>query len=300
MTAMKDFKNLVELFSAIPDEQAAINYFRAIRWKNGEFCPYCGHDKIYSFSNGRSFKCADCRKRFSLRVGTIFEDSKIEIRKWLAAIWLITNHKKGIASTTLATDIGVTQKTAWFMLHRLRHAARTRSFNRPLRGTVEVDEGYFGGKDKNKHKEKRGKTKKALAVGILERGGELRLLPIDSTSQMRSEVLSHVRRGARLISDETRVLQHLDALYQRTTVNHSSGQYGDGGDGHTNTIEGVWALIKRQIYGVHHWVSAKHLDRYLDECTWRYNRRVLKGAQRVAEFLTRVDGPLTYKQLVHG
>jgi transposase-like protein len=136
MADMKEFKNLVELFEAIPDEQAAINYFRAIRWKNGEFCAYCGHDKVYAFSDGRSFKCAECRRRFSIRVGTIFEDSKIGIRKWLTVIWLITSHKKGIASTTLATDIGVTQKTAWFMLHRLRHAARTRWFNRPLRGDL--------------------------------------------------------------------------------------------------------------------------------------------------------------------
>ncbi len=125
---MKEFSSLYELFEAIPDEQAAINYFKAIRWARGEFCPYCGHPEIYALKGDRAWKCADCRKKFSIRVGSIFEDSKIPLRKWLAAIWLITSHRKGIASTQIARDLGVTQKTGWFMLHRLRHAARTRAY----------------------------------------------------------------------------------------------------------------------------------------------------------------------------
>jgi len=293
-----EFKSLYDLFAAIPDEQAAIDYFRAILWKNGEHCPHCGHDKVYGFKDKRTFKCAQCRQRFSLRVGTIFEDSKIEIRKWLAAIWLITSHRKGIASAQLARDIGVTQKSAWFMLHRLRHAARTRSFNRQMRGIIEADEGYFGGKDKNRHADKRRKVKKSLAVGLLERNGELRVLPIKSTSEMFGAIVDNVREGSRLMTDEAPVLSGLETIYDRTAVNHSRGQYGDGGDGHTNSIEGFWALIKRQIYGVHHWVSAKHLERYLDEATWRYNRRSLKDGNRIAEFLTRVDGRLAYADLI--
>jgi transposase-like protein len=296
---MKEFASLYELFAAIPNEQSAIDYFRAILWKNGEHCPYCGHDKVYGFKDRRTFKCAQCRQRFSLRVGTIFEDSKIEIRKWMAAIWLITSHRKGIASAQLARDIGVTQKSAWFMLHRLRHAARTRSFNRQLRGTVEADEGYFGGKDKNRHADNRGrKVKKSLAVGLLERQGELRVFPIKSTSDMLGAIVDNVREGSRLMTDEARALSGIEAIYDRTAVNHSRGQYGDGSDGHTNSIEGVWALIKRQIYGIHHWVSAKHLERYLDEATWRYNRRSVKDGNRIAEFLTRVDGRLTYRDLI--
>ena len=292
------FRCLVDLFDAIPDEQAAIDYFKSIRWARGAFCPYCGHNKVYGFKDRKTWKCAQCRERFSIRVGTIFEDSKIPIRKWLAAIWFITSHRKGIASTQLARDIDVTQKTAWFMLHRLRHAARTRSFNRPLRGTVEVDEAHFGGKEKNKHLKKRGKTQKQMALGMIERGGELRVFPIKTVHEMRGHVVDQVKGGSRLMTDETQYLEGLDSIYERHTFNHTRKQYGDGGDGHTNTIEGVWALIKRQIYGIHHWVSAKHLNKYLSEATWRFNRRALEEYDRIAEFLTRVDGPLPYQMLI--
>ena len=184
---MREFESLYELFEVIPDEQAVLDHFRAIRWQHGEFCPYCGHGTVYHFSDSRTYKCQACRKRFSIKVGTVFEGTQIEMRKWLAAIWLITSHKKGIASLQLAKDIHVTQKTAWFMLHRLRHAARTRSFNRPLKGEVEADEAFFGGKDKNKHAHKRGKDDKVAVFGILERGGELRAKPITSLKEAKLE-----------------------------------------------------------------------------------------------------------------
>ena len=140
----RNFASLAEMLKKIPNEDAAIAHFTAIRWKNGAFCPHCGSVKIYHFADKRTHKCADCHQRFSIKVGTVMEGTKIDVRRWLMAIWLLTAHKKGIASTTLARDLGVTQKTAWFMLHRLRHAARTRSFNRPLQGQVEADETWIG------------------------------------------------------------------------------------------------------------------------------------------------------------
>jgi transposase-like protein len=293
-----EFTSLVSMLDAIPNEQAAIDYFRSVRWKLGEFCPHCGHDKLYHFTDKRTFKCAQCRARFSIRVGTIFEDTKIEIRKWLAAIWLITSHRKGIASTQLARDLHVTQKTAWFMLHRLRHAARTRSFNRPLRGMVEVDEAFFGGKDENKHKGKRGKRDKVVVVGLLERGGELRAKPIKRMQHAVREVIFQVDPGSHVMTDEWPGYNQLNKDFNHHTVNHKSGEYVKNFFKHVNGIEGVWSLLKRQIYGIHHFVSPKHLARYVDEAVWRYNRRAVRDAGRIAEFLTRVDGRLTYNVLV--
>ena len=147
-----EIKSLFELLRAMPDEQTAVDHFAASRWRNGAFCPLCGSSRIYHFSDNRTHKCGDCRKRFSIKVGTIFQDTKIPLQKWLMAIWMLTSHKEGIASTTLARDIDVTQKTAWFMLQRLRHATVTESFNAPLQGEVEIDETYVGSKAHNRHR----------------------------------------------------------------------------------------------------------------------------------------------------
>lgn len=174
------FDTLSELTAAFPDEQTCIEHFRAIRWARGAFCPYCGCTEIYNFSDGRAHKCKACRQRFSMKVGTIFADTKLPLRQWFIAIWLITSHKKGVASAQLARDLGVTQKTAWFMLHRLRYAAKTKSFNMPLNGVVEVNETFIGGKAKNRHVGKRGASGrggigsgKVPVVGAVERKGEV-------------------------------------------------------------------------------------------------------------------------------
>ncbi len=300
-----EFASLYELFEAIPDEKAAIAYFTAICWKNGEFCPYCGHDKVYHFGDSKTHKCAQCRRRFSIKVGTIFEDTKIGIRKWLAAIWLITSHRKGIASTQLARDIHVTQKTAWFMLHRLRHAARTRSFNRQMGGTVEGDTTFIGGKEKNKHAHKKtpgsqGGANKDVVFGLMERGGELRAFHVPNTrgATIQGVVRQNVAKGSTLMTDEDNAFAGLRADYFHHTVNHRQGEYVRHFTIHSNTVEGVWSLLKRQIYGIHHWVSGKHLHRYVDESTWRYNRRGVKDGSRIADFLGRIDGRLKYKILI--
>jgi transposase-like protein len=128
----KEFESFEELTRAVPNEAAAIAHFTSIRWQNGECCPYCGHDKLYHFGDRKNHKCARCKQRFSIKVGTIFEDSKLPLRTWVLAVWFVTSNRKRVASTQLAKDLGVTQKTAWFIMHRLCHAARTRSFNRPL------------------------------------------------------------------------------------------------------------------------------------------------------------------------
>lgn len=301
---IKQFNSLFEMMEAFPDEQSCIDHLMSIRWKTGAHCPHCGSTKVYHFKDKRNHKCGDCKKRFSIKVGTIFEDSKIPLRKWFMAIWLVTTHKKGVASTTLAKDISVTQKTAWFILHRLRHAARTRSFNRPLDGVVEVDETFVGGKEKNKHVKKRqkkgrGPTGKAVVFGALERNGELQTFHLTSLKQVKEAVKRHVSEGAILVSDEYPGYKGLSKTYFHQTVKHSAGEYAHTGNFyHINSIEGAWSHIKRQIYGIHHWISDKHLGRYLAEMTWRYNRRTVEEGPRMNEFLGRVDGRITYKELI--
>lgn len=303
---IQNFDSLYDMMEAFPDEQTCIDHLRSIRWKEGAYCPHCGSTKVYHFSDNKTHKCGDCRKRFSIKVGTIFEDSKIALRKWFVAIYLITSHKKGIASTQLAKDIKVTQKTAWFMLQRLRHASQTRSFNQPLSGCVEIDETYVGGKESNKHKNKKKKgtqgrsTKtKTAVIGMVERGGKLQaksVNKVDSRSIM-PIITDNVEPGTNVMTDEFKCYRNLPDGYNHRYITHSVGEYVNG-DIHTNTIEGAWSLFKRGVIGIHHHISRKHLDKYLGDFTYRYNTRHLGEGERVNDFLSGCGGRLTYRKLV--
>lgn len=302
--ALRSFNTLLQMMQAFPDEQSAIDHFTAIRWKQGAYCPHCKSERVYHFSDNRTHKCGACRKRFSIKVGTIFEDSKISLRSWMLAIWMLTSHKKGIASTQLAKDLGVTQKTAWFMTQRLREAIKTQSFDRKLDGEIEADEMYHGGKEKNKHAHQRtggkqGGAGKVAVLGLLERDGELRVgtTPNLAKRTVQEVVRTHVTSGASLMTDEHGAFNGLSGDYYHYRTRHSAGEYAKNGWWHSNGIESVWALFKRQIVGTHHYLSPKHLDRYLGEMTWRFNERNTGEGDRVNALLARTSGRLTYKAL---
>jgi hypothetical protein len=302
---IQQFDSLLQMMEAFPDEQSCIDHLRAIRWKNGAYCPHCGGTTIYHFSDRCTHKCGDCRQRFSIKVGTIFQETKLPLRKWFIALWMVTSHKKGIASTQIARDLKITQKSGWFVLHRLRHAARTQSFSAPLDGEAEVDETYIGGKAFNKHGGKSG-TKggvgdKAPIVGALSRDGNLVAKTVAHVNRatLESFVAATVSMKATLVAtDEHHGYGGLAAKgYPHQSVRHRSGEYVVG-SAHTQTIDGYRSQLKRQIFGIHHWVSAKHLNRYVDESSWRYNLRDRNEGDRCNDLLAAANGHLSYKALI--
>lgn len=305
MITLQKFHNLLDLLTYFKDEQTCRDYLELIRWNGNITCPHCKHDKIFKFKNGKIYKCAKCRKQFSVKVGTIFEDSHIPLQKWFAAIYLITAHKKGVSSLQLHRDLGVTQKTAWFLSHRIRTTFGMLPESK-LQGVIEADETFLGGAEKNKHKNKKVdntqgrsvKTKTPVA-GVKARGGELRAKQLPNTSgyNLRPFVVQNVEFGSKLNTDEWGGYNGLASHFFHKRINHLEGEYVNG-EVHTNGMENFWSLLKRGITGIYHSISEKHTQKYVDEFVFRYNTRQYSEDNRFDLMLSHISTHLTYKQLL--
>lgn len=301
-------KTLVQAVLYFSDLSICRDYMRKLKWPDGKIvCPHCGNDSCHELrTRPNTIKCnrANCQKQFSYKVGTIFEDSPLGLDKWFVAVWCVANSKNGISSHELGRALGVTQKTAWFMTHRIREAMKTGGFTK-LNGTVESDETFIGGEAKNMHdhvREKkikgRGAVGKTAVQGILERGGDVRtfMVPVADAENLKGNVVRNVAKGAEVFTDAATAYGGLNSDYIHETVDHVNTYV--RGRVHTNGLENFWCLFKRCIKGTWTHIAPFHVDRYADEQTWRFNHRKTGDATRFSDLLAGVLGKrITYRKL---
>ena len=272
-------RSLQEAIVYFSDPDRALAYAVALRWPNGIACPRCDCREHSFISTRRIWFCKGCKKQFTVKVGTIFEDSPLGMDKWMTAVWLLSSCKNGISSYEIGRDLKVTQKSAWFMMHRIRRAMQTGSFSK-LSGQIEADETFIGGKARNMHLSVRqrkisapGPKGKAVVMGILERGGEVRAKVIGTTrkGEVQREVRKHVEPGSELFTDALRSYEGLSPDFQHQVVDHAECYV--KGQIHTNGLENFWSLLKRGLNGTYVSVEPFHLFRYIDEQAFRFNNR---------------------------
>lgn len=301
--------SLIDLLDSLQSEEDCRLFLEAIRWHGGPICPHCGSQSKdhYKLTNGGVYKglhkCKDCNKRFTVTVGTMFEGSHIPLRKWFVAIYMFLSHKKGISSVQLHKDITVTQKTAWFMLSRIRYNIKNIKYI-VFGDVTQVDETYIGGKNKNRNAGKRLKNTrgrslklKTPVMGLLS-NGRVFTEPIPRASKhiLQTMINTLVPQGSTVVTDGWYGYKGLSKNYEHHIIDHHKGEYVKD-HYHTNSIEGFWSQLKRGIFGVYHLVSKKYLDLYCNEFAYRYNTRDIEDGQRFGLFLTIANDRLRYCEL---
>jgi transposase-like protein len=297
-------ESLQQVILYFQDPDRALDFAVRMRWPEGVRCPRCACDTVYFIASRRNWECKGCKKHFSVKVGTIMEDSPIGLDKWLSAMWLLGNCKNGISSYEIARDLAVTQKTAWFLLHRIRLVMQSGSLEKKLCGTVEADETFVGGKAKNMHADRRareiagrGPVGKAIVMGLLERHGEARVKVVETRRKkdVQAEVRKHVEAGSNVYTDALKSYEGL-AEYVHEFIDHTEAYVRDAV--HTNGMENFWSLFKRALKGTYVSVEPFHLQSYADEQAFRFNNRKCDDVDRFRAMVSGIAGKrLTYADL---
>lgn len=301
---MKQFSSILQFQKHFNTDAKCREFLEVQRWGNTRACYFCGSTNVKRLKDGKRFQCNEkvCRKQFSVTVGTVAENTKIPLTKWFLAMYVLSNHSKGISSLQLAGWLGVTQKTAWFLNHRIRVMLTDK--NPALLGEItEVDETFVGGKESNKHLSKRkvkgGTSGKTMVFGAVQRGGKVRtqVIPQATSDNVIKAIGEFVAPGSTMVTDESNIYGKVAHNYTHFSVNHSIREYVRG-IVHTNTIEGYWSILKRQINGIHHFVSPKHIQRYCNESAYRYNNKKTPQDERFQQAVANIDGRLKYADLI--
>ena len=312
-------QNLKDLIKKFSDEDKCRHFLVQQRWNGNPECPYCNSTKWYSIENGKRFKCGnkECYKKYSVTVGTVFHASNIPLTTWFPALYLVTAHKKGISSIQLAKDLGTTQKTAWFMIHRIRESLKEKGSSL-LSGTIEVDETYGGRKFSSEYKgytetqietmkkqqpQKFAKMSKGAIMAVAQRGGKIRVKAFGELDGQTAKqfIKDNVQAGSKVYSDQSSMYRTGLEEYERESVRHGRPHPEFArGDVHVNNVESFWATFKRGKIGIYHYMSFKHLQAYCNEYAYRANTKQLKDGERFELSLCHIEGKLPYKQLVHG
>ena len=303
---MKAFKSILAFQKEFSSEEKCREYRELQRWNGTPCCTECASTNVTRFKNdARRFQCNEkvCRKQFSVTTGTFAENTKIPLTKWFLAMYILNNHSKGISSLQLSVWLDVTQKTAWFLNHRIREMLNETGNSDLLSGTVECDEVYLGGSDKNRHKnKKKGAGAQTMVVGAVKRGGKVvtKVVPAATAENLQNFIKETIEPNSTMVTDESSAYKGISQNYNHQTVNHGNKEYvrKDNKNIHTNNIEGYWNILKKQIVGIHHSVSPKHLQRYCNENAYRFNNRALAQDERFADALANCNGRLKYQDLI--